>query len=98
MATDSQGRTIRRHSGEGQFVSNIIIWIIPVAAMLASFWLFTMPENWWFVVGILAYGAALLIPTLIISGKTASHSTGGRELTIDVPHSTESAPHQEVRA
>lgn len=97
MATDNQGRTIRRHSGEGQSAANFILWLIPVVAVLASFWLFTMPENWWFVVGIFAYGAALMIPTLILSGKTAAHSTGGRELTIDVPHSTESAPNQELR-
>ncbi|NKE09406.1 MULTISPECIES: hypothetical protein [Kocuria] len=98
MATDNHGRTIRRYSGEGQGVANFVLWLVPVVAILASFWLFTMPENWWFVVGILIYGAALMIPTLIVAGKTAKHSTGGRELTLDVPHSTESAPRQEVRA
>lgn len=98
MATDSQGRTIRRHSGEGLFISNIVLWLIPIAAILVSFWLFTLPDSWWFAVGILAYGLALLLPTLLLTSKTASHSTGGRELTIDVPASTESAAHQEIRA
>lgn len=97
MATDSQGRTIRRYSGEGQFFANFILWLLPVAAMLASFWLFTIPENWWFGAGILAYGAALLIPTLIFRSKTAARSAGGRNLAIDIPASTESAPQQELR-
>lgn len=90
MATDQQGRTIRRHSGEGQFISSFVLCMIPVAAILVSFWLFTMPENLAFVLGIVIYGAALLIPTWIISSKTASASAGGHQLTLDIPESTES--------
>lgn len=95
MATDAQGRKIRRYSGEGDLIPSFILWVLPVAAILVSFWLFTLPDTWWFGVGILVYGAALLIPTLIFTRKTASHSTGGRELTLDVPASIESAPNQE---
>ncbi|MDO4255046.1 MAG: hypothetical protein Q4C81_07885 [Kocuria sp.] len=94
MATDNYGRTVRRHSGDGQFVSSLALCLVPIVAILASFWLFTMPENWGFVLGILVYSAALLIPTWIISSKTAARSTWGRELTIDVPHSSEGSPQQ----
>ena len=32
-----------------------------------------------------AYGLALMVPTLFLSGATAKHSTGGTEVTLDLP-------------
>ena len=82
----------RRFSGEGETVKNLIMLIGGMITIVASLWMFaSYPNSWWiFLLGILAYGLALFVPTTITSGATAKHSTGGTELTLDLP----AGPHE----
>ncbi|WP_431695725.1 hypothetical protein [Kocuria rhizophila] len=85
--TERHGRRAPQYSGEGEIVKNAILFGGGMVTILVSLWLFsTYPDSWWlFMVGILAYGLALMVPTLFLSGATAKHSTGGTEVTLDLP-------------
>lgn len=85
MAVDAQGRTLRRHSGEGSNVGSAIMVVVTLALILLSFYLFAHYDNWLFLLGIAVYGLALLIPTGVLGGKTASRSTSGVETVLDGP-------------
>ena len=82
----------RRFSGEGETVKNLIMLIGGMITIVASFWLFASYPNsfWLFLLGILAYGLALFVPTALISGSTAKHSAGGTDVTLDLPR----GPHE----
>ena len=86
-AHEHPGRRRPQYSGEGEIVKNAILFGGGMVTIVVSLWLFsTYPENWWlFFLGILAYGLALMVPTLFLSGATAKHSTGGTEVTLDLP-------------
>lgn len=85
--TERHGRRAPQYSGEGEIVKNAVLFGGGMVTILVSLWLFsTYPDSWWlFMVGILAYGLALMVPTLFLSGATAKHSTGGTEVTLDLP-------------
>ena len=85
--TERHGRRAPQYSGEGEIVKNAILFGGGMVTILVSLWLCsTYPENWWlFFLGILAYGLALMVPTLFLNGATAKHSTGGTEVTLDLP-------------
>ena len=82
----------RRFSGEGETVKNLIMLIGGMITIVASFGLFASYPNsfWLFLLGILAYGLALFVPTALISGSTAKHSAGGTDVTLDLPR----GPHE----
>lgn len=84
---EHRGRRMPQYSGEGEIVKNAILFGGGLMTILVSLWLFsTYPESsWLFLLGILAYGLALMVPTLFLSGSTAKHSTGGTDLTLDLP-------------
>ncbi|MDV5999617.1 hypothetical protein IUU84_08535 [Kocuria rhizophila] len=86
-ANEHHGRRRPQYSGEGEIVKNAILFGGGMVTIVVSLWLFsTYPENWWlFFLGILAYGLALMVPTLFLNGATAKHSTGGTEVTLDLP-------------
>ena len=86
-AHQPHGRRMPQYSGEGDVVKNAILFGGGVITILVSLYLFsTYPSSpWLFFVGILAYGLALMVPTLFLNGSTASHSTGGTETTLDLP-------------
>ncbi|MEW1978382.1 hypothetical protein AB0271_08360 [Kocuria palustris] len=87
MAVDAQGRKVRRHSGEGTGAVSLILLIGAMATILVSFYLFAFHENWLFLLGIVVYGAALLVPTGIMASKTRSRPVGGHETALDLPAS-----------
>ncbi|WP_016998329.1 hypothetical protein [Kocuria atrinae] len=82
----------RTFSGEGETLKSLFLLLGGMITIVASFWMFaSYPDSWWiFLLGILAYGLALFVPTTITSGATAKHSTGGTELTLDLP----AGPHE----
>lgn len=82
----------RTFSGEGETVKNLILFGGGMITIVASFWLFASYPNsfWLFLLGILAYGVALFVPTTLISGSTAKHSAGGTDVTLDLPR----GPHE----
>lgn len=82
----------RTFSGEGETVKNLILLIGGMITIVASLWMFaSYPNSWWiFLLGILAYGLALFVPTTLISGSTAKHSAGGTDVTLDLPR----GPHE----
>lgn len=77
----------RTYSGEGEMVKNLILFIGGMITIIGSLWLFaSYPDSFWlFLLGILAYGLALFVPTTLISGSTAKRSPGGSEVTLDLP-------------
>lgn len=85
MAVDAHGRKVRRHSGEGTGVTSGILVLFSLAVIALSFYLFVHFDSWLFFAGIVVYGLSLGIPTIFMSGKTASHSTGGLDTTLDMP-------------
>lgn len=85
MAVDARGRKVRRYSGEGSLGLSAILVVFSLAIICLSFYLFVYFDSWLFLAGILVYGLSLGIPTLFMSGKTASHSAGGLETTLDAP-------------
>ncbi|WP_144793769.1 hypothetical protein [Kocuria palustris] len=85
MAVDAQGRKVRRHSGEGSAVTSLILLVGAMATILVSFYLFAHHDNWLFLLGIVVYGIALLVPTAIMSSRTSGHSTGGLDTVMDGP-------------
>lgn len=82
----------RTFSGEGETLKSLFLLLGGMITIVASFWMFaSYPDSWWiFLLGILAYGVALFVPTTITSGATAKHSTGGTEVTLDLP----AGPHE----
>ena len=82
----------RTFSGEGDTIKNLILFLGGMITIVASLWMFaSYPNSWWiFLLGIVVYGLALLVPTTLINGATAKHSTGGTELTLDLP----AGPHE----
>ena len=82
----------RTFSGEGETLKNVILFGGGIITIVASFWLFASYPNspWLFLLGILAYGVALFVPTTLISGSTAKHSVGGTDTTLDLPR----GPHE----
>lgn len=82
----------RTFSGEGETLKSLFLLLGGMITIVASFWMFaSYPDSWWiFLLGILAYGVALFVPTTITSGATAKHSTGGKEITLDLP----AGPHE----
>ena len=99
-AHDRSGRRAPQFSGEGQVVQNAILFGGGMITILVSLWLFsTYPENWlWIFLGILAYGLALMVPTLFLNGATAKHSTGGTEVTLDLPRNASEMAQRAVGA
>lgn len=85
MAVDAHGRKVRRHSGEGSGAVSGILVLLSLGVIALSFYLFVHFDNWLFFAGIVVYGLSLGIPTIFMSGKTASHSTGGLDTTLDGP-------------
>ncbi|WP_058955795.1 hypothetical protein [Kocuria rhizophila] len=96
----AHGRRRPQYSGEGEIVKNAILFGGGMVTIVVSLWLFsTYPENWWlFFLGILAYGLALMVPTLFLSGATAKHSTGGTEVTLDLPRNASEMAQRAVGA
>lgn len=99
-ADEHQGRRRPQYSGEGEIVKNAILFGGGMVTIVVSLWLFsTYPENWWlFFLGILAYGLALMVPTLFLNGATAKHSTGGTEVTLDLPRNASEMAQRAVGA
>ena len=81
------GRRKPQYSGEGDVVKNAVLFGGGLITILVSLWLFSSyPDSWLlFLLGILAYGLALMVPTLFLNGSTASHSSGGKQTTLDLP-------------
>ena len=98
--TERHGRRAPQYSGEGEIVKNAVLFGGGMVTILVSLWLFsTYPENWWlFFLGILAYGLALMVPTLFLNGATAKHSTGGTEVTLDLPRNASEMAQRAVGA
>lgn len=80
-------RNRHEYSGQGDVVKNAILFVGGFITVVLSLYLFsTYPDSWvLFLAGILVYGLALMVPTLFLNGSTAKHSTGGTELTLDLP-------------
>lgn len=86
----------RQYSGQGETAKNLVLLIGGMITILASFWLFASYPNsvWLFLLGILVYGVALAVPTLIIPGSTAKHAAGGTDITMDLPASESEKAHR----
>ncbi|GEO94634.1 hypothetical protein [Kocuria turfanensis] len=87
------GASVRSHSGQGRTVNNLLFLAACLAIMVGSFWAFASYPNspllW--IVGLLLYSLALLIPVSVLQSSTAKKIRGGRTLAMDVPSSTEVA-------
>ncbi|MCD1144978.1 hypothetical protein LQU92_06940 [Kocuria sp. LUK] len=93
------GATVRSYSGQGRTVNNLIFLVLAMAVMIGSFWAFASypnsPTVW--IIGLLLYALALLIPVSLMSSSTAKRAEGGRTLAMDVPPTTE-VPGDEPKA
>ena len=100
MTGGPSGTTVRSFSGQGRTVNNLIFLVLAMAVMIGSFWAFASypnsPTVW--IIGLLLYALALLIPVGLLSTSTAKRAEGGRTLAMDVPPSTEVPGHQPVAA
>lgn len=89
----TSGTTVRSHSGQGRTVNNLVFLAACLAIMVGSFWAFASYPNspllW--IIGLVLYSLALLIPVSILQSSTAKKVRGGRTLAMDVPTSTEVA-------
>ena len=86
--TDS---SVRSHSGQGRTASNLLMFAAAMLIMIGSFWAFaSYPDSplFW-VLGLLLYSLALLLPVGLLRSSTAKKAEGGRSLAMDVPPSTE---------
>ncbi|MFI7744820.1 hypothetical protein [Kocuria rhizosphaericola] len=87
------GTDVRSHSGQGRTVNNLVFLAICMAIMIGSFIAFASypdsPLVW--IVGLLLYTLALLVPVGILQTSTAKKAEGGRTLAMDVPPTTEVA-------
>jgi hypothetical protein len=85
------GSTVRSHSGQGRTASNLLMFAAAMLIMIGSFWAFASypdsPLIW--VLGLLLYGLALLLPVGLLRSSTTKKVEGGRSLAMDVPPSTE---------
>ncbi|PLC13180.1 hypothetical protein AUQ48_14365 [Kocuria flava] len=99
MTGGRSGATVRSYSGQGRTVNNLIFLVLAMAVMIGSFWAFASypnsPTVW--IIGLLLYALALLIPVSLMSSSTAKRAEGGRTLAMDVPPSTE-VPGDEPKA
>ncbi|MEX5270548.1 hypothetical protein [Kocuria sabuli] len=91
--TDDRSTDTRSHSGQGRTVNNLVFLVACLAIMVGSFWAFASYPNspllW--IIGLLLYSLALLVPVTILQSSTAKKVRGGRTLAMDVPSSTEVA-------
>ena len=87
------GATVRSHSGQGRTVNNLVFLVVCMAIMVGSFIAFASYPNsalvW--IIGLLLYALALLVPVGILQTSTAKRAEGGRTLAMDVPPTTEVA-------
>ncbi|GEO94635.1 hypothetical protein [Kocuria turfanensis] len=92
-STGGRGNGTRSHSGQGRTVNNLLFLAACLAIMVGSFWAFASYPNspllW--IVGLVLYSLALLIPVSILQSSTAKKIRGGRTLAMAVPSSTEVA-------
>ena len=90
------GVTYREYSGQGEGLKNFVLMGGGMITILASFWLFASYPNsfWLFLLGIIVYGVALAVPTAIFPGSTAKHSTGGTDITMDLPSNDREKAHR----
>ena len=92
-AASTDGASVRSHSGQGRTVNNLLFLVACLAIMVGSFWAFASYPNspllW--IIGLLLYSLALLVPVTILQSSTAKKVRGGRTLAMDVPSSTEVA-------
>ncbi|MFI7496629.1 hypothetical protein ACH9D2_18165 [Kocuria sp. M4R2S49] len=90
-STGRSGASVRSHSGQGRTVNNLVFLAVCIAIMIGSFIAFASypdsPLVW--IVGLLLYALALLVPVGILQSSTAKRAEGGRTLAMDVPSSTE---------
>ena len=88
-----RGATVRSHSGQGRTVNNLIFLVACMAIMIGSFIAFASypdsPLIW--IIGLLLYALALLVPVSILQSSTAKRAEGGRTVAMDVPSTTEVA-------
>ncbi|MEF3121255.1 hypothetical protein [Kocuria flava] len=100
MTGGPSGTTVRSFSGQGRTVNNLIFLVLAMAVMIGSFWAFASypnsPTVW--IIGLLLYALALLIPVSLMSSSTAKRAEGGRTLAMDVPPSTEVPGYQPMAA
>ena len=90
--TVSRGGTqVLSYSGQGRTVTNLLLLLLCMGVMVGSFWAFaSYPDSiliW--MVGLVLYAVALLIPVGILSTSTAKKAEGGRTVLMDVPPTTE---------
>ncbi len=97
---DSASRRKPQYSGQDDVVKNAILFGGGFITILVSLYLFaSYPDSWLlFLLGILAYGLALMVPTTILNGSTAKHSTGGKEVTLDLPRDSSEMARQPIGA
>ncbi len=85
------GATVRSHSGQGRTLNNLVFLVVCMAIMVGSFIAFASYPNsplvW--IIGLLLYALALLVPVSILQSSTAKKAEGGRTVLMDVPSSTE---------
>jgi len=95
----SEDGQVLSYSGQGRTVNSLIFLALCMAIMVGSFWAFASYPNsplvW--IVGLLLYGLALLIPVGLLSNSTAKRAAGGRSILMDVPPTTE-VPGDEPKA
>lgn len=95
----SEDGQVLSYSGQGRTVNSLIFLALCMAIMVGSFWAFASYPNsplvW--IVGLLLYTLALLIPVGLLSNSTAKHAVGGRSILMDVPPTTE-VPGDESKA
>lgn len=83
--TDALGRQTfdaPQYSGTKEMASNIILFVICFAILLACLWaLGTYPEGgpYWFAGAILLYALTFLVPLNLLPTKTNTHVKGGSE-------------------
>ena len=86
----------RDYSGQGAMLQNWILFGGGMITILASFWMFASYPNspWLFFLGIIAYGVALAVPTVIFPTRTAKRAPGGTQLTMHLPSGPEEMAHR----
>lgn len=96
--TSRDGRPVkpRDYSGQGHMLQNWVLFGGGMITIVASFWMFASYPNssWLFFLGILAYGVALAVPTVIFPTRTAKRSTSGKDLTMHLPSGPEEMTHR----
>lgn len=82
----------RDYSGQGHMLQNWILFGGGMITIVVSFWMFASYPNspWLFFIGIMAYGVALAVPTVIFPTRTAKHAPGGKQIAMHLP----AGPHE----